>query len=98
MSEFERKSATFFAAAKGKRIALQFSGNERILCYDGVVIAVQAGSVVYYYDDKYQPAVMKAIHEFAESNEMQVRMSGSEFDFVLGSLLTKVGLPLTRRA
>lgn len=86
----------FTVKSKGKRTELIFNEEDAILFWSSIPLAILSGGYVYYLDDKLPAAATKALHEWT-GNSPLVRSSSSDFDFIFGSLLTKVGLPLTRR-
>lgn len=86
------------ARAKGKRLEVIVNDDrEGVLFWEARPVAIIAGGCCYYLDMKWPGGVTKAIHEWAEHKPL-IRSAASDFDFVLGSLLTKVGIPLTRRS
>lgn len=70
-------------------------GQDQLFLFKGIPIAVQSGSVVYRHDDG-SSTVSRLIHSWAGDRPV-MRSSAQDFDFVLGSVLTKNGLQLTRR-
>ena len=70
-------------------------GRDSILTWDGAPIAVQTGGIVYIAQADRAPARTAAIEKYA-GDLPQVRVSAQEFDFTVGTILTRAGLPLTR--
>lgn len=81
---------------KGKQAILSLHPGDALLFWDGFPVAVMTGAVVYFMDGKILAACTKAINAFAGQAAI-VRAADADFDFLVGSLLTKAGLPLTRR-
>lgn len=76
-------------------------GPDRICFSDGVPVAVVSGGYMYIQDTYRTRAVQAHCDKFAEEEETEsdtvVRTSPDNFDFILGSVFTKAGLPLTSR-
>lgn len=72
---------------------------DRILFSDGVPVAIVTGGVMYVQDTYRTKGVSTHVNKFTEETESDtvVRTSPDNFDFILGSVFTKAGLPLTKR-
>lgn len=72
---------------------------DRICFSDGVPVAIVTGGYLYIQDTYRSRSVMAHIAKFQEAAEtgIEVRIDPDGFDFVLGSVLSKTALPLTRR-
>lgn len=82
---------------RGKAQVLCLKGGDYIFFWDGQPLAVETGEALYYHIPKPSNAITKALNTYTEHVAYRVAVDASHFDFLVGSLLTKVGLPLTRR-
>lgn len=93
-----RSYTLFRGRAKGKQLEIRVNDDQDgVLFWDNRPCAILSGGCCYYLDFKWPGAATKAIHAFGQ-HAIQIRSAASDFDFVMGSLLTKAGLPLTRRS
>ena len=78
-------------------IALDAHGGfDGLLFWKESLVAVSTGGVVHWHMKERTSAGKAAINSFFE-DAPHINCSAEQFDFVVGSLLTKIGLPLTKR-
>lgn len=70
-------------------------GQDQLFLFKGTPVAVQTGGIIYRHDDG-SSTITRLIHNWALDQPV-MRSSAQDFDFVIGSVLTKNGLSLTRR-
>jgi hypothetical protein len=75
-------------------LLLRRSPDEGILFWDGEPVAISTAGVVYYHQADRKGGCTKAIAAL-DVNAPHISCDASTFDFVIGSLLTRTGLPLT---
>lgn len=83
----------------GSKHTLMVSIAEGVVYFwDGKPFAVLSGGVVYILDKIYTAAQWHVINQVCRFNDLApvIRVSPRDFDFVLGSCLTRLGLQLTR--
>lgn len=68
---------------------------DEILLYDGRPIAVRSGGMVSAVQTARSSAQTNALHHFVGDGAMMY-VSAAQFDFTIGQVLTRAGLPLTR--
>lgn len=71
------------------------TGNDQIVFYAGAAIAVITGAVAYVNCEA--GAQQRAVNQTIAMQTPQMRVDAQQFDFIVGQVLTKAGLPLTRR-
>jgi hypothetical protein len=78
-----------------KHTKITFGNAEAIHFFDGKPVAVESAGILYHHTEQ-TSATTKLFNETL-STAPHIRCSASDFDFILGQLLLKAGLPLTRR-
>lgn len=73
---------------------------DRICFSCGVPVAVSSGGFFYIADQWWSKTTTKHINDFTNEDTtpvVTIRLPPDEFDFVVGSILSKAALPLTSR-
>lgn len=88
-----RASMLLLKRVTPKHTTLTF-GDDVLHFFDNKPAAVLSGGIVYY--ESQPPAGMRVVNAIAP-DAPHVREQAGEFDFLVGQILVKAGLPLTRR-
>jgi hypothetical protein len=93
-----RAQEWFILGRVGKSVAVTvlLPSEDTILYYKSCPVAVETGGVVYWHQEKREAGATRAINAFCPDHP-RISVSAEQFDFTLGSLLTKVGLRLTAK-
>jgi hypothetical protein len=93
----ESRAASGIANTKlsTKHTKMTFAAGEEIHFWDSIPVAVVSAGIVYHHAPS-ESAVTKMLHEIVPTAP-HIREAADEFDFIVGQVLVKAGLPLTRR-
>lgn len=78
-----------------KHSIITFTNGDQLHFFDGKPAALDSAGVVYF--ETQPPAGMKMVNSI-NLLAPHIRMQADEFDFLVGQVLVKAGLPLTRRS
>jgi hypothetical protein len=90
--------AVMLGLRSGKRETLHFIGAVILFWRErdfASPLAVETGGVVYFSSSS-SGATIKAVNEFQPAAP-HMRVDAAQFDFIIGQVLMKTGLPLTRK-
>jgi hypothetical protein len=97
---YSRARGFITLSRKGNAVTILLGEDDAILFLHGFATAVSTGGSVYFLDLAYKSSETKAINAFADAKRdrpvVKVRVA-EQFDFIVGSVLSKAGLPLTMR-
>lgn len=93
----ESRAATGIESSRvsAKHSRMSFASGEVIHFWNGKPVAVESAGMVYHHAPS-ESAVTKMLNEI-NPTAPHIREGASEFDFIVGQVLVKAGLPLTRR-
>lgn len=83
----------------GKASELHLTKDDVLIYWQELPIAVISGGFIYYHVPSPSAAITRLIDGYANDGARSrpcVALSAADFDFTVGSLLTRVGLSLTR--
>lgn len=81
--------------SEGKANFIQHGLDDRLIFWIDTIIAAKVGGVLYHHVPTPTSAITKLLYKQADHMPM-VAATASDFDFIVGSFLTRVGLSLTR--
>lgn len=96
MAELMMPESRALAYVLIEKRTLHLLGAQLLFNQKGELMAAKDQAYAYYLDRVYSSVEMKSINKFAGKDAL-IRVWSGDFDFVVGSILSKAGLPLTRR-